>query len=384
MLRGPIAEISLPAIAHNVRCIQKIVNSRPVIAVVKADAYGHGAPVVSQKLHQLGIDHLAVAFTGEARELRESGLRGPILVLFDQDNVEDYFEYKLIPVVSTSETARRISEEAARRGVVMSIHVKIDTGMGRLGLCGGDIVRTVTEIADLPCIQVSGILSHFSEADLADGQFARKQCESFIAIVKELRNILRFPFIAHIANSAAVMSFEESHLDAVRPGLMLYGYSPFGERLPDMTIAGSNNGHRNGESGLIPAMTVKARLIDVRYVPEGSPISYGRTFVTRRPSVIGVLALGYADGYNRLFSNNAFVLVRGKKAPVVGRVCMDLTMVDLTDIPGVERDDEVVVLGNQGDAAVTAHELAARAHTIPYEILTSLGSRARRVYVEDH
>lgn len=383
MHRGPIAEIDLSAIAHNLRCIQTIVNNRPIIAVVKADAYGHGAPHVSRKLHQIGIHHLAVAFTGEARELRESGIRGQILVLFDQGDVEEYFEYELVPVVSSVETARRISEEAARRAIVMGVHIKIDTGMGRLGLHGGDVVKTVAEIADLPCIEISGILSHFSEADLADGQFARKQCETFIAIVKELRTILRFPFIAHIANSAAVMSFERSHLDAVRPGLMLYGYSPFGEKTPDRR-GDANEKHRNGEPELIPAMTVKARLLDIRRVPEGTPVSYGRTFVTRRPSVIGVLALGYADGYTRLFSNNAFVLVRGKKAPVVGRVCMDLTMVDLTDIPGVEQNDEVVVLGNQGDVAVTAHELAARAHTIPYEILTSLGSRARRVYVEDH
>jgi alanine racemase len=367
--RGPAAEINLSAIAQNLQFVQKIVKNRPVIAVVKADAYGHGATAVSKKLLEGGVFHLAVAFTGEARELRESGINSPILVLFDRGNTSDYFDADLIPVVSDLETASRLSEEAGKRRRVMRIHVKIDTGMGRLGMHGNDVTQNLIMIADMSGLEIAGIMSHFSEADLADGSYAKVQLERFNAIRTELAKRTGKTVMAHIANSAAVMTFEQACLDAVRPGIMLYGYSPFA---------------KNPAPDLVPAMTVKARILDIRRVPAGTPISYGRTFVTKRTSRIGVLALGYADGYSRLFSNNAYVLVRGRKVPVAGRVCMDLTMIDLTDVTDAAIDDEVVIIGKQGDLAITADELAGRAGTIPYEILTSLGSRSRRVYVEAH
>jgi alanine racemase len=367
--RGPVAEINLSAIAQNLQSVQKIVKNRPVIAVVKADAYGHGAAAVSKKLLERGVSYLAVAFAGEARELRKSGIGSPILVLFDRGDVRDYFDADLIPVVSDFDTASRLSEEARKRTMVMRIHVKIDTGMGRLGMHGNDVTRNVIKISDMPGLEIAGIMSHFSEADLADGSYAMIQLERFNAIRTELSKKTGKTVMAHIANSAAVMTFEQAHLDAVRPGLMLYGYSPFAKNpVPD----------------LVPAMTVKARILDIRNLPAGTPVSYGRTFVTKRPSRIGVLSLGYADGYSRIFSNNAFILVRGEKVPVAGRVCMDLTMIDLTDVKDSAIDDEAVIIGRQGDHAITADELAGRANTIPYEILTSLGSRSRRVYVEDH
>jgi alanine racemase len=368
VIRGPIAEINLSAIAHNLQSVQRIVKNRPVIAVVKADAYGHGAVTVSKKLVERGVSHLAVAFTGEARELRESGINSPILVLFDHGDIKDYFDYDLLPVISSFDTAFRLSREARNRDRKVEIHVKLDTGMGRLGLHGYDIINNILKISDMPGLQITGLLSHFSEADLADGSYAMVQLERFNTIRSELTKKAGKALLSHIANSAAVMTLEQAHLDAVRPGLILYGYSPFA---------------KGPSSDFIPAMTIKAKILDIRNVPEGTPISYGRVFVTKRPSRIGVLAMGYADGFNRLFSNNVHVIVKGEKVPVVGRVCMDLTMVDLTDVPGVEIGNEAVIIGKQGNYTITADDLAGKANTISYEILTSLGNRSRRVYVED-
>ena len=369
MNRGSIAEIDLSAIAQNLQFVKRVANNRPVIAVVKADAYGHGAVAVSKKLLQCGVSCLAVAFGSEARELRESGIDAPILVLFDHGEIRDYFDYGFVPVISGMDTARQISREAENRGTAMKVHVKIDTGMGRLGFQVHEITDNIMKIFQMPGLEVTGIMSHFSEADLANGDYAMIQIERFNAIRAYIEGKTGKPLLSHIANSAAVMTLGQACFDAVRPGLMLYGYSPF-------------PGHAH--SDLIPAMTVKARIIDIRDVPEGTPISYGRTFVTKRRSRIGVLAIGYADGFSRHFSNNARVLVKGRAAPVAGRVCMDLTMIDLTDVPGVERNDEAVIVGRQGDHAITADELASRAGTIAYEILTSLGSKANRVYVKDH
>lgn len=369
MIRGPIAEINLSAIARNLASVQNIIRSRSVIAVVKADAYGHGAAVVSKKLLENGVSHLAVAFSSEARELRESGIDSPILVMFDRDDIGDYFDLNLLPVVSSRETASRLSEEAVRRARPISIHVKIDTGMGRLGLCGDDVLQNIVKIAEMPGLDMTGLMSHFSEADLSDGSYAMTQLERFRDIRNQLVARIGRPITAHIANSAAVMTFEAAHLDAVRPGLMLYGYSPL---------------MRSIAPELVPAMTVKARILAIRTVPAGTPISYGRTFVTRRASRIGVLGIGYADGFNRLFSNNAHVIVKGQKAPVIGRVCMDLTMIDLTETHGVDENDEAIIIGKQGGHVITADDLAGKAGTISYEVLTSLGSRARRFYVEDH
>lgn len=369
MIRGALAEISLSAIAHNLRFVKSVTRNRPVIAVVKADAYGHGSAVISTKLLQEGVACLAVAFTCEACELRESGITSPIIVLFDHGDVRHYFDYGLLPVISSYDSARRISEEAKKRETVIQIHVDIDTGMGRLGFSGRNMLKDIMRISDLPGLAITGLMSHFSEADLADRSYAALQLDRFNSIIGEVQELVGRPILSHIANSAAILSCKESHLGAVRPGLMLYGYSPL-------------TSERSTE--LIPAMSIKAPIIDIRHVEAGTPISYGRTFVTQRPSRIGVLAIGYADGYSRVLSNNAHVLVKGARAPVVGRVCMDLTMIDLTDAPEVEIDDEAVIIGRQGEDAITADDLAIQAGTISYEILTSLGSGSRKVYVEDY
>jgi len=381
--RGAIAEINLSAIAHNLHVVRKTTNNRPVIAVVKADAYGHGAVGVSRKLLQEGVPYLAVAYVGEAKTLRDEGITAPIIVLFDGDEIEFFFDLSLVPVVYRKETAAALSSEALKRKTVKKIHVKIDTGMGRLGLHGDTIIDDITAISEMPGIEIEGLLSHFSEADLADRSYALLQLERFNAIRRTLSKILKKNVIAHFANSAAVLTLRDAYFDAVRPGIMLYGHSPITQKQTLPLPALEKEGHAGlNPMALIPAMTIKSKILCVRNLPADTPVSYGRTFVTKRRSRIGIIPLGYADGYSRSFSNNAEMLVKGRRVPVVGRVCMDLTMVDLTEADHIEKNEEVVILGRQGREAITAEELASRAGTISYEILISLGNRARRTYVE--
>jgi alanine racemase len=378
LIRGPVARINLSAIAHNFQSVKKIVQNRPVIAVVKADAYGHGAAAVSTRLLKEGASCLAVAYTGEARELRDAGINAPILVLFDRGDIKEYFVYRLIPVLYDTDTAKALSREAQKRKTTLKVHIKIDTGMGRLGLHGKHIMDDLLRISGMTGLEIEGLLSHFSEADLADRSYAIEQLEKFQKIKEAISRIVKKRVFSHIGNSAAVLSYSQAYLDAVRPGIVLYGYSPFVKN-PAAECSKPGKG-RSSSVKFLPAMTVATKILSIRNVPKGTPISYGRTFVTKKQSRIGVLPLGYADGYSRLFSNNADVLVRGERAPIVGRVCMDLTMVGVSGIKGVKENDEVVLIGKQGRGEITAQELAERAGTIPYEILTSIGSRAQRVY----
>lgn len=373
MKRGAVAEIDLSAISHNLKVIGKLVQGCSIIPVIKADAYGHGSVKVAERLLKDKVQFLSVAFTDEARLIREAGIKLPILVFFDPDP-DDVIKYNLIPVISDKKSALRLSEVAQRTKLEIPIHIKVDTGMGRLGFIG-DEVKSICEIADLRGIRISGIMSHFSDSDSSEQSFAKLQIERFKFLKEQLiEKGLRIEKF-HIANSAAIISLPESYFDAVRPGLMLYGVSPIERPSASMEVV-------SGYS-LLPAMSVKTRIISIRRVPKGTPISYGRTFITQRESLIGVIAIGYADGFFRAFSNNASVLIKGKRVPVVGRVCMDLTMVDLTGIgDDVGENEEVVILGRQGREFISASELAFRAGTIPYEILTSLGRGAYKLYKE--
>jgi len=362
--RGPLAEIDLSALQHNLETVRKIIDNRPVIAVVKADAYGHGSVEIARRLVGLGVTHLAVAYTGEAKLLRDSGITTEIIVLFDRSDIEDYFAYGLVPVVQDKETAREFSVEAVKKGRSIRVHMKIDTGMGRIGFIPDKAVSDAAEISGWEGIELVGLMSHFSEADLADRSYAHHQLKLFNEIRSDIAARIGRPLMSHIANSAAVLSFKDALMDAVRPGLLLYGACPFQEGC-----------------GLRPLMTVKTRVLAVRSLCAGSPVSYGRTFIAKKDSRIAVVPVGYADGYNRLFSNNGEMLIHGRRAPVAGRVCMDLTMLDVTGIGGACEGDEVVILGSQGDEKITAADLAARIGTIPYEILTTLGCRSRREYV---
>ena len=381
MNRGAVAEIHLPAIAHNLQVIRKIVRNLPVIAVVKADAYGHGSIAVSETLASEGISCLAVAFISEAIQLREAGIITPLMVLFEDGNMNDFFRYDILPVVSSVKTARLLSRKAQRIGKCIDIHVMVDTGMGRLGLDPANALEELCLIEKLRGISLKGVLSHFSDADLADRSYAMYQLGKFKSIHEAFTARFKRRLFAHIANSAAVLTFQDAHLDAVRPGIMLYGYSPVRRTINSSLREENMSLAKRTRPQLIPAMSLKTRVLSIRNVPKDTPISYGRTFITRRKSRIGILPIGYADGYSRLFSNNSHVIVRGARVPVVGRVCMDLTMIDLTGVKGARENDEVVIIGTQGQESITAEELAERTHTIPYEILTALGSSSAKVYV---
>jgi alanine racemase len=361
--RGITAEIDLDAALKNLEAIRKAVNGLPVIAVVKADAYGHGAAEVARLYEDVEVHALAVAFVSEAEELREAGIKSPILVLFDNTEPEKYLKLGLTPVIHTLKAAEAFSREAEKQNVTLDVHVKVDTGMGRVGF---DNETDVLKILEMKNLNVVGLMSHLSEADLADPDFVKVQLEHFNGFKDSLHKKGLRP-LCHVANSAAALGCPEAHLDAVRPGLALYGVSPFKEA--DKPVL-----------NLSPVMRATVPIVTVRRLEAGHPVSYGRTFITSRPTLSAVMAVGYGDGYDRLFSNNADVLIRGKRAPVIGRVCMDVVMVDVTDIEEVSESDNAVLLGSDGGESITASELAERASTLPYEILLNLGRNARKQY----
>ncbi|MBF0463827.1 MAG: alanine racemase [Nitrospirae bacterium] len=368
-VRGPVVEIDLSALRHNYAVLDKRCGGRPVIAVVKADAYGHGAVAVSLALEAAGVHSFGVAFLSEAVELREAGVKKPVLVLFDNPEPEEIVRYALTPIARNETDCRILSDYALSKNIRIKIHVDIDTGMGRLGFAYDECVDKLINLTAFKGIEVTGFMSHFSEADLNNRDFAQHQLDRFLEIRKVVSQYYTSA-IWHFANSAAVLTFAASHLDAVRPGLMLYGSNPM-----------ACQSDINCDEFLKPVMTVKSRFVDIRKVSNGKSISYGRTFITKRDSLIGVLSVGYADGYPRMLSNIGRVIVNGKYAPIVGRVCMDLTMVDLTDISDFNETAEVTLIGSDGQCKITACELAALSGTIPYEIVISLGKNKNKKYL---
>ncbi|MDP2167932.1 MAG: alanine racemase [Thermodesulfovibrionales bacterium] len=357
MNRGAQAEIDLAALSSNLSKAKKITGGLPVIAVVKADAYGHGAVEVSRRLLKEGIRSLAVAFIEEAAELREAGINAPILVLFDRSDIGTCFDLNLTPVVHDIKSAKAFSKEARKRGCVIDVHIKADTGMGRMGFGS---IEEITDAAELPNLRIAGLMSHFSESDPSETEYANLQLKKFLEIKTALSDRGFKKPLCHMANSASMLNFKDSHLDAVRPGLFLY--------------LGAHSG------GATPVMRVSTTVLALRKLKKGCPVSYGRTFITTRATIAAVLPVGYADGYMRTLSNKSCVILKGRRAPVIGRVCMDLTMVDVTDIKGVKEGQRVTLIGSEGGETITAGELGGWASTIPYEILTSLGSRSKRVY----
>jgi alanine racemase len=373
MHRGAVAKIDLGAVKHNLKVVRTYASKSAVYAVVKADSYGHGAVEVSKALIDAGTDRLVVAFCNEAAPLREAGIRKPIIVLFDPDP-EDVFKYNLIPVVSNLQSAEHLSTAARAKGVKLPVHIKVDTGMGRLGFSGSP-EKSILEIATLEGITVEGIMSHLSESEASDQEFSMSQISQLVSLRLSLEQKgLIVPYY-HMANSGGISRIPEAHFDAVRPGLMLYGFGPEEK-------CGSDPAQKAEAEGLAlkPVMSLTARIISLRKVSAGAPVSYNRTFITKRDSLIGAVAIGYADGYNVAFSNKSEMLVRNRRVPVVGRVCMDVTMVDLTDVADVNEHDEIVLIGQQGNECIKATDLARLINTHPYEILTSLGSRAVHVY----
>jgi alanine racemase len=358
------AEIDLNALTHNLGEVRKKTGNKSILAVVKADAYGHGSIKVSKHLLKSGASMLGVAFTEEAIELRKAGIKVPILVFFESNNIDAYFKYSLTPVVFDFKSAEAISTKAYKHNRKIAVHIKVDTGMGRVGVMSTNALPEILKIAEIKNLQLEGLMSHFSDSDMTDKDFAAVQLRSFTKLIESLKKKnIRFKFL-HIANSAAVLQFPEAHLNMVRPGIMLYGYGPV---------------KRNN---LKPVLSLKSKIIFIKNVPTGTPISYGRTFITKRKSTIATIPIGYADGYSRKLSNSGEVLISGKRAPVVGLVCMDTIMVDVTEIPYVKENTDVVLIGSRGKEKITAQDIADKIGSIPYEILTAIGHRVKRIYRE--
>jgi len=367
--RPTAALINLAALEHNFKEVTRHIEGRRILAVVKAQAYGHGSVPVSRHLLGLGANMLGVALIEEGQELRACGINAPILVmgpLFPKQ-AESVVAFHLTPVVYSVPFARAVSQAALRLKTKIAVHVKIDTGMGRIGIPPEEALAFILELRNLDGIELQGLMTHFADADLADKEFASKQMDRFNNLVQELdTRRISIPF-RHAANSAAILDFKRALFTMVRPGLMLYGYNPL-EKGQERTV-------------LKPALSLVTRIAFLKKTPAGSPISYGRTFVTRRESLIATLPIGYADGFNRELSNKGEGLVRGKRVPVVGRVCMDMCMIDVTEVPGVTEGDAVVLIGEQAGQHITADDIAEKTGTISYEVLCGISTRVPRIYL---
>jgi len=367
--RPTAARISLQSLSHNFNEVMHRADGRKILAVVKAQAYGHGALGVSRHLVELGADMLGVALIEEGSELRAAGIEAPILVMgaVFPEQAETIAGLGLTPVVYDMKIARAVAEAAQKQKTKVAVHVKIDTGMGRIGIPPAAAEDFIVDLVNLRGITVQGMMTHFADADLRDKRFASKQMDIFESLLKKLDSRgIAIP-LRHAANSAAVLDYRQALFTMVRPGLMLYGYNPL-----EGQAAGAD---------LRPVLSLVTRIAFLKKVPAGLPISYGRTFVTKRESMIATIPIGYADGYSRGLSNRGEAIVRGVRVPVVGRVCMDMTMLDVTEVPAVSEGDEVVLIGSQGDERITADDIAVKTGTISYEVLCGISSRVPRVYV---
>jgi len=365
------AVIDIGALRHNyTRLAELLPGTTKVMAVVKADAYGHGDIESARVFEALGCASLGVAIVEEGARLREAGLSSSIVVLGGvwPDQTAGLFDYDLTPVVFDIETARSIDAMARERGSIKNVHVKIDTGMHRLGLPPGDIPGFFAEFKGLSNLRLEALLSHFSEAECEGSAVTDAQLRLFLDSAEAIRGLGVEPGFLEMANSAAAVDRPDARLGLVRPGLMLYGAYPCARYRELIELA--------------PAMRLETRVLCTRDLPEGSAVSYSGTFRTKKKSRMATLAIGYADGLPRSLSNRADVLIRGQRAPIAGNVCMDLTICDVTAIPGAGAGDEAVIIGTQESETITVEEVADKAGTISYEILTGISARVPRVYVD--
>ena len=361
-MRPTWVEINSESLKSNLNTVRNLINeSVSILAVVKADAYGHGACEVSKILTGSGVNMLGVATTEEGIELREAGIREKIVILggIMEEDIDSVLHYDLTPTVYHLKLLEFLNNSSKKSDKVYNYHLKIDTGMNRLGIMPDQIDKYISCIGNLSNLKLEGVFTHLASAENVESDYTQKQIDRFTLTLDNIRSRNLVPDYFHMANSAAIQNFPDSHGNLVRPGIMIYG-------------AGSQNGNK-----LQPVMKLKSRIIQIKKHPPGRHISYGGTYVTEKNSVIATLPIGYADGYLRTLSNKAFVSIRGKRAPVVGRVCMDFIMVDVTDIEDVKVGDEVTLFG---DNIVSIEDVASWADTISYEIMTLVGKRVHKVF----
>ena len=364
-------EIDLSALENNYNFIRSRINYQTKIAaVVKANAYGHGVVKVARKLSQLGVEYFCVGSPDEGIELRDAGIAKPILVLAEvlKSQYADIIKGDLIQTAASMETLTALNQAAKKAGKKIRVHLKIDTGMGRIGFLNQDLPEVFNKAVKLENIEVEGILSHLARADEEDKEFSYKQLQKFDSALEKIKKAgFKLPLL-HIANSAAVIDLKETSLDLVRPGIMLYGLLP------------SNDLNKNAD--LKPLLSFKTRVVQIRKLPAGSAVSYGSTYKTDSEEKLAVLPIGYKDGYPRLLSNQGEVLINGQRAPIRGKVCMGQTIVSVEEIDEVQVGDEVVLIGKQGKEEITATEIADLCGTINYEIVCGLSERLEKVYFD--
>jgi len=372
--------VNLDAIAHNVRAVQALLSPRcQLMGVVKADAYGHGDKFVADRLVQLGINWFGVSNLEEAASLRRQGIFHPILIfgVTPPEYAKLLNELNLTQTIFSLEYARRLQEAAVDAGVDIGVHIKVDTGMSRLGFVlgngfGPESMEEIVQVRGLSRLHADGIYTHFACADELGGDsvaYTRMQYSLFRKTLEQLEKRDIHFALRHCCNSAGTVNYPEMHLDMVRPGIVLYGLSPS----PDCV----------GKIDLRPAMELYSTIAQVKRIPAGTPVSYGRCYTTHRETAVATVAIGYADGYERELSNKARVLVRGQLAGVIGRVCMDQLMLDVTHIPGVREGDLVTIVGEDGGRRLTFDEMAQLSGTIAYEKVCLIGKRVPRIYRRD-
>ncbi len=381
-VRPTRAEVNLAALRHNLRVVAKHAGSARVWPVLKADGYGHGAPAVARTLERAGAEGFCVALLEEACELRDAGVRVPILVMggYYGGAYEEIVARGVVPVIYDPSHVEGLARAARALGRTVDAHLKIDTGMARLGVRMGDLERFAEVLAASPDVHITGLMTHLACADDGDGRATVDQVARFEEATKRLAKVGISPNVRHAANSAAVLR-RHAIYDAVRPGLAIFGIAP--SVPPNMNAPLTNE--------LRAVMRVRSEIVDLRRIEEGEPVGYGALWRAPRPTTIATIPMGYADGLSRHLSSfdtreGGHVLVRGVRAPIVGAVSMDMSMIDVTDVPGVTLRDEVVVLGAQDGkgtrVTIGADEVAARAGTIAWEILTSISRRVPRFYRE--
>ena len=369
MLHTTYAKIDLAALTHNLSHIRDRLSPHcGIMAVVKANAYGHGAVEVSRALVQAGVSRLAVASVQEGIVLREAGIDADILVLVDlfDHHIQELIAHRLTPVMTEQRLLPALAKAAESLSEPFPIHIKVDTGMGRLGFSPSELATLFSALPGWRSLRIEGFMTHLADSDGDDSSHTEEQLKSFCGLLEQVEQRgIKLPFV-HVANSAAIVRYRQSHFSLVRPGIMLYGYHTLPDSVPCPRLE--------------PVLSLRTTIMQLRTIKPGETVSYNRTFVAKRPSTIAVLPIGYADGYSRHLSNKGFVLVDGKRAPIVGLICMDMTMVDVTGISSVRVGDGVTLIGREGQEAIWADEIAGWTGTIPYETLCAIGSRIPRVY----
>ncbi|GAA0824327.1 alanine racemase [Clostridium tertium] len=368
------AEINLNNLIYNINQIKKKSSNSEIIGVVKANAYGHGAVEISKVLLNHGINRLAVANIVEAIELRENEIKAPIMLLGISEDyaIDALLEYDVEPTISTYEFAMNLNNKAKALNKTVYIHIAMDSGMGRIGFRKNDKgLEDIINISKLSNLKIESIFSHFSTADSKDKSYSLRQLEIYNTFLDKLQEAGVYINKKNLSNSAAIIDLPESHYDYVRPGIIQYGYYPSDE---------VDKNHFD----IKHVLTWKTKIIHIKEVEENEYIGYGQTFKTSRKTVVATLPVGYADGYSRGLSNKGKVIINGQLAPIIGNVCMDQFMVDITDIENVPLGNEVILLGSDGNVKFDADDIAKLTNTISYEVLCLIGRRAPRIYIKDY